>query len=100
MAVDFEWDPRKNRANLRKHGIDFEDAIEVFEGTCLEGPDERFDYGERRMIAYGQMGPHIVAVVFVQRGDCRRIVSARKATKAEAKAYLEAVYGKGQAGKD
>ena len=53
MAVGFEWDPRKNRANIHKHGIDFEDAIEVFEGACLEGPDERFDYGERRMIAYG-----------------------------------------------
>jgi Uncharacterized protein conserved in bacteria len=40
--VDFEWDPEKNRANLRKHGIDFEDAREVFEGAYLEGPDERF----------------------------------------------------------
>jgi uncharacterized DUF497 family protein len=52
------------------------------------------------MIAYGQMGPHVVAVAFVQRGDCRRIVSACKATKLEAKANLEAVYGKGQAGKN
>lgn len=52
-------------------------------------------YGERRMIAYGQMGPHIVAVAFAQRGDRRRIVSARKATKMESRAYLEGIYGKG-----
>ena len=98
--MTFEWDPRKNQGNLRKHGIDFQDAIQIFEGAHLEGADERLDYGEERMIAYGQMGPHIVAVAFVQRGERHRLVSARKATKGEAKAYLETVYGKGQAGKD
>jgi uncharacterized protein len=98
--VEFEWDPRKNRANIRKHGIDFQDAVEVFEKLYLEGLDPRYDYGEERVIAYGQMGPHIVVVVFVQRAGRRRILSARKATKAEAKACLEALYGKGQAGED
>ena len=93
LTVAFEWDPRKNRANIRKHGIDFQDAIRVFDSAYLEGPDNRFDYGEERTITYGQMGTHIVAVVVVLRGGRRRIVSARKATKAEAKAYLEAVYG-------
>jgi uncharacterized DUF497 family protein len=52
------------------------------------------------MIAYGQMGPHIVAVAFGRRGERRRLVSARKATKVEVNADPEAVYGKGQAGKD
>jgi hypothetical protein len=91
--VDCEWDPRKNRTNVHKHGIDFQDAATIFEGPYLEGPDERFDYGEQRMIAYGQMGVHVVAVVFVRRGQRHRILSARKATKSEGKAYLEAVYG-------
>jgi uncharacterized protein len=93
--VDFEWDPRKNRANIRKHGVDFRNAIQAFEKPYLEGADERFDYGEERMTAYGQMRLHVVAVVFVMRAGRRRIVSARKATKAETKAYLEAIYGKG-----
>jgi uncharacterized DUF497 family protein len=47
----FEWDPKKNRANLQKHGIDFTDGIAIFGGLCIEGPDERFDYAEARMIA-------------------------------------------------
>jgi uncharacterized DUF497 family protein len=91
---DFEWDPPKNRANLQKHGIDFADAITIFGGFCIEGPDERFDYGEARMIAYGQMGHHVVAVVFCWRKDRRRIISARKATRSEFQAYWEIVYGK------
>jgi len=94
--VDFEWDPRKNRGNIRKHGIDFQDAVAVFEGPYLEGMDDRFDYGEERMIAFGRMGPYVVAVVYVLRGERRRILSARKATKAEARAYLEGVYGNKQ----
>ena len=98
--VDFEWDPVKNRGNVRKHGIDFRDAVRVFESPYLEYTDERFDYGEERTIAYGRMGIHIVAVVFVPRQGRLRILSVRKATKTETRAYLEIMHGKGQAGED
>ena len=91
--VRFEWDPKKNRANNRRHGIDFADAIAIFGSPCVEGPDDRYNYGEERMIAYGQMGPHVVVVVFSFRNGRRRIISARKATRAESKAYWEIVYG-------
>ena len=57
--MDFEWDPNKNRGNIRKHGIDFRDAVRAFESPYLEYADERFDYGEERRIAYGRMGVHI-----------------------------------------
>ena len=43
----FEWDTAKNVANIAKHGIDFEDAIRIFEGPVLESPDERREYGDR-----------------------------------------------------
>ncbi len=89
--MGFIWDPRKNRANVRKHGIDFEDAIAIFDGPYMEIPDDRYDYGEDRMIVYGQLGPHIIALVFVTREERRRLLSARKATKAEARSYLEAI---------
>jgi len=89
----FEWDPRKNRANLQKHGIDFTDVPAIFGNFYVEGPDERFDYGEPRMIAYGQLGPHVVAVVFCWRRDRRRLISARKATRSESNFYWEIVYG-------
>ena len=89
----FEWDPKKNECNIIKHGIDFQDAAEVFEGPYLEHVDERFDYGEERLIAFGEMGPHVIAVVYVWRGERRRLVSARRATKAERKAFFEVIHG-------
>jgi len=42
-SVAFEWDARKNAANRRKHGIDFVDAVRIFDGPIVEGPDERED---------------------------------------------------------
>ena len=44
----FEWDKAKNRANIRKHGLDFADAEEIFRGVLVADPDTREDYGERR----------------------------------------------------
>jgi hypothetical protein len=49
--VDFEWDDAKNEANLAKRGIDFDDAISIFDGRVLERVDTRRDYGETRIIA-------------------------------------------------
>ncbi|MCP5116040.1 MAG: BrnT family toxin [bacterium] len=46
------------------------------------------------MVAFGEMGPHVVAVVYVWCGKRRRLVSARKATKAETSAFYEVIYGK------
>ena len=92
--MEFEWDPRKNEANIAKHGIDFRDAIEVFRGFYLERVDDRLDYGEERMIAYGEASGRVVVVVYVWRGDRRRMVSARKAARLEMKLYYEVVHGK------
>ena len=55
--------------------------------VCIEGPDERFHYDEPRMIVYGQLGPHVIAVVYCWREDRRRIISARKATRNERKHF-------------
>ena len=60
----FEWDTAKNAANIAKHGIDFEDAIRIFEGPVLESPDERHDYGEVRIIAFGVVDARELAVVY------------------------------------
>jgi uncharacterized DUF497 family protein len=96
VSVDFgpfEWDPKKNVANRQKHGIDFIDAAAIFSGPSVEGLDERFGNGEPRIIAYGQLGSHVIAVVFCWRKDRRRIISARKATRSETRMYWEIVYG-------
>jgi hypothetical protein len=92
-AGHFEWDPKKNRANRQKHGIDFIEAAAIFSGPCVEGLDERFSYGEPRIIAYGQLGSHVIAVVFCWRQDRQRMISARKATRSETRLYWEIVYG-------
>jgi uncharacterized DUF497 family protein len=92
-AGHFEWDPRKNRVNQERHAIDFTDAVEIFDGSCVERADERFEHAEPRMIAYGQLGIHVIVVVYCWRKDRRRIISARKATRFESKVYWEIVYG-------
>jgi uncharacterized DUF497 family protein len=87
----FQWDPKKEEINLRKHGLAFEDVVCVFERPYLEMPDERHG-DEQRFIVSGEANHRVVIVVYTWRGDCRRIINARKATKAEQKAYYGAAY--------
>lgn len=51
----FEWDEVKNRLNIRKHGFDFLDAEEMFNGILLAYPDTREQYGEDRWMAIGSI---------------------------------------------
>jgi uncharacterized DUF497 family protein len=88
MAV--EWDAAKNAANIAKHGVDFEDAIRIFEAPVLESTDERRDYGEVRTVAFGVVDDRELVVVYTVRGEHRRIISARRAHRRERKAYREA----------
>ncbi|GLU35769.1 BrnT family toxin [Trinickia caryophylli] len=88
----FEWDEEKNRANIRKHGIDFNDAIDVFNHPVLTALDSREDYGEERWIALGWMRVTMAVVIYVERsGPAIRVISARRATKHEAKRYEQSV---------
>ncbi len=73
----FEWDARKNAANLAKHGVDFADASRIFEGPVLKRPDDREDYGETRIAAVGVIEGSELFVVYTVRGENRRIISAR-----------------------
>ena len=86
----FEWDAAKNAANVLKHGIDFEDAIRIFDGPVLERADDRRNYGEVRVVAFGVVDNRELAVVYTLSGARRRIISARRAHSRERKAYREA----------
>jgi hypothetical protein len=55
----------------------------IFESPTLEWADERRDYGERRMIALGQADGYVLIVVYSDRDDARRIISARPANRKE-----------------
>lgn len=87
----FEWDAVKNDTNIRKHGIDFNDAKDIFHGFALTVKDDRYDYPERRFITLGLMFEHVIAVVHTETADKIRIISARKATKYERHEYFKQV---------
>ena len=84
-----EWDVEKCQANLEKHGLSFEDAWRVFAGDTLTIPDERYDYGEDRLITLGRLAGRVVVVVHVSRGEKTRIISMRKANAREQEIYQE-----------
>ncbi|MGI9287533.1 MAG: BrnT family toxin [Pseudomonadales bacterium] len=88
--MDFEWDDDKNRRNLAKHGIRFEEAALIFDGVTITRVDDRFDYGERRDISIGEIDSQIViVVVHTDRDGVVRIISARFANRQERKVYYE-----------
>ena len=84
--MEFEWDAKKAEANRRKHGIEFLDAVIVFDGeraiTLLENPMEE-RYVTSGMDAQGR----VLAVSYALRGNTIRIISARKATSRERAQY-------------
>ena len=91
--VRFEWDEVKNQINIRKHGIDFRDAVNVFDHPVLTAMDQRQDYGEDRWIALGWMAAIVGVVVYVEcSADVVRIISARKVTKHEVKRFKQSVW--------
>ena len=85
----FEWDEQKRHANLRKHGIDFVGVETLFEGYTVTIEDTREDYGEMRFITLGLLNGRVVVVVHTERQDAIRLVSVRKATKYEERAYFK-----------
>lgn len=90
-SLRFEWEPRKASANLKKHGISFEEAKSVFydeSARLISDPDHSED--EDRFILLGVS--HFLRIILVchcyrSGGNVIRIISARKATPKESKAY-------------
>lgn len=86
--MDFEWDPLKAEANLRKHRVAFHRAIFVFDDPARhERPDASDDFGEERWVALGFVEPYVLFVVFTHRQEKIRLISARKATRDEQQFY-------------
>jgi uncharacterized DUF497 family protein len=86
--VRFEWDAAKAAANRRKHAIDFEQACEVFFDPFLRAVDAGDEGGEAREAILGlTVDWQLLNVVFVERGETFRIISARPATRAERSLY-------------
>lgn len=85
----YQWNPDKAAANLRKHGIEFADAVFVFsDDLAITVSDERFD--EERFVTIGTDAVgRVLVVIYTLRGNEIRIISARKATRQERHQYEE-----------
>ena len=88
--MNFTWDEDKRRANLSKHGLDFEAAEKLFDDYRLERLDTRRDYGEDRWIALGLIYGNVAVLVYTERGEDIRVISLRKATPEERQIYEQA----------
>jgi len=93
-----EWNEEKAARNRRKHGIDFDDAIEIFYGTSLLRRSDRNN--EERWVAIGESEGRVIAVVFTWRGTTLRIISARRARKNETRAYYQEKMGRASEGQN
>ena len=87
--MQIEFDPAKDAANLSKHGASLALAGELDWEAALVWVDERFEYGEMRMVALAPKTGILYYAAFVDRGDVRRIISLRRANRREVKHYVQ-----------
>jgi len=91
QGTGFEWDEDKSRGNFEKHGVAFEEAAEVFFDPFYQIGDASVDGHEERDFIVGySLSQRLLLVVYTERGEQTRIISARPATRAERKVYEEA----------
>lgn len=95
MSTRFEWDPAKERANRRKHGLDFKFATRAFADPLSVLIQDRVEGGELRWRTIGMVAGGVIVVVAHSiedehsGGEMIRIISARSATRSERKRYEE-----------
>ena len=87
--MDFDFDSIKSDKNLAERGFDFAYATRVFEGRVVSFVDDRHDYGEVRMVAIGEIGGRVFKVVYTDREDVRRIISAHRASRQEVRKWQQ-----------
>ena len=91
LFAGFEWDSHKDRANVRRHGVSFADAVAVFEDErAITVRDDLTAVDEQRWLTVGRdTRGRILVVAYTWRGDRIRVFSARRATASERRQYLE-----------
>ena len=91
LFAGFEWDAHKDRANARRHGVNFADAVAVFEDErAVTVWDDLTAVDEQRWLTLGgDFRGRILVVAYTGRGDRIRVFSARRATAGERRQYLE-----------
>ncbi len=87
--MQIEFDPAKDATNQTKHGVSLSLADELDWEAALVWVDDRFEYGELRMIALAPKTVILYYVAFVERGNMRRIISLRQANRREVTHYVK-----------
>jgi uncharacterized DUF497 family protein len=88
--LTFVWDPAKDRANDRKHDISFDEASDVFYDPAAYREDTtRPEHREQRWKAVGRVGNRVICVIYTERNDEIRIISARAARRNERRKFGE-----------
>lgn len=87
--MKIEFDPAKDATNQAKHGVSLALTEELDWEAALVWVDDRFEYGELRMIALAPRTGILYCVAFVERGELRRVISLRRANRREVKHYVE-----------
>lgn len=88
--MEIEYNPAKNKANMVKHKMSFQEAERFDWQTARVVRDTRIDYGETRYIAQGFIGPRLHILIFTLRAGRARIISLRKSNPRERKSYGQA----------
>jgi len=93
MSFEFEWDDAKAKANFKKHGVPFPEAVTVFVGPLariFDDPDQSETEVREIIVGYSTK-PRLLVVGFTERSGRVRLIHARRATKAEQKRHEENV---------
>lgn len=85
--MQIEFDPAKDRINLKKHGISLAAAAEIDLDSAIVIDDLRFDYGEPRFLAYAPMADRLHVLWFTLRGSTIRVIGLRRANRRERNRY-------------
>ena len=86
----FTWNPEKNRINVRRHRLAFQDAARIFESPTVERVDDRFDYGETRIYIIGLVNGIEVTVIYTDRNHGERhLISAWRSEPHERRYYWQ-----------
>ena len=92
VHMNYQWDPAKSKSNVKKHGVEFADALGVFEDPDAITIEDTDSEEEQRFLSIGlDVLGRIIVVAYTYRDDDVHLISARKATKKEVKIYEERI---------
>ena len=90
QGIEFEWNINKAQSNIEKHGVTFEEAAEVFFDPFYQEGDATSNDEQRDFIIGYSLAQRLLLVVYVERGERNRLISARPTTRTERQLYEQA----------